>query len=158
MIQRRQSIYLLAIAIICAVLLFSDLVFYKVSGNLADNPNTFQIAVDYNSAESGEDHIGRNDTLMYFLAATGLVALVSIFLYNNRKLQSKLVLALFVLAVVIYIGMYKASYGIEYVSQNVQHEVTVGAFVPVSILLLAFLAYRGINKDEKLVRSLDRIR
>ncbi len=158
MIQRRQSIYLVVIAIICAVLIFTDVVFYKVSGNLADNPNNYEIAVDYNSAESADSTIGSTDLLIYFLSATGLIALITIFLYNNRRLQSRLVLALFAFAIIIYFGMYKASYGIDYVTENVQHEITAGAFVPISILLLAFLAYRGITRDEKLVRSLDRIR
>jgi hypothetical protein len=34
----------------------------------------------------------------------------------------------------------------------------IGAILPILMVILLFLAYRGIRKDEKLIKSLDRLR
>lgn len=99
------------------------------------------------------DHIA----LMVVFGLTALLALISIFLYRNRKLQLRLialtligVLAGIALAVVLFMRQ-----GIT-LDSNIQDGI--GAYLPLAAILFLALAYRFIQKDEKLVRSMDRLR
>ncbi len=101
------------------------------------------------------DHIG----LLVLTILGGLVSLVAIFLYNNRPLQLRIayigiVLAVIVPALALFL-FFSTGYKLDDANRI---NDSAGIYVPlVSILLLA-LAARFINKDEKLVRSSDRLR
>lgn len=76
------------------------------------------------------------------LACFGLV-----FVYGNRPLQAKLCVVLMGLGIVYYIAL-----------AILQPVLDWYAAMPMVGLLFLFLARKSIVKDEKLVRSLDRIR
>ena len=90
--------------------------------------------------------------LLLFTAILVAGCLAIIFLYKNRRLQLRLtVVALFiaVINVLLYFTQLK-----KYTSGN----ISLTAIFALAIPLLLFLAARGIWKDEKLVKSLDRLR
>lgn len=139
MIQRIQSIFL-ALAGLCGGALFG-LPFATseptTEGFLADG--IFNI----------QDHIG----LLILTVAVTLIAIASIFLFNNRILQMNvgklnLVLAFGLLAWTAY----------QFVSFGDAASFGFGLVMPVLVIILTFLANRFIQKDEDLVRSADRIR
>jgi len=82
-----------------------------------------------------------------------LLSIINIFLYKKRKLQRKIcyiILLLLVLAYIIY-------FSFEY--QNFSFsEIRYTFIFPFIAVVFIYLAIRGINKDEKLIRSLDRLR
>lgn len=158
MIQRVQSLYLLAITIICIAVTTLNITFFRESGKVSEQYEKTVISVDFNSTDTLTQQVSTNNSLIYFLLSAALVSLVAIFLYKNRKLQLKLVLATLVLQIAIMIIMYKLSFGMHYTSIDTQKEVLAGAFMPLSAVIFGFLAYRAIARDEKLVKSLDRIR
>ena len=88
----------------------------------------------------------------------GLLAIISIFLFNNRKLQLRLIIFAFIanlLGVVLAIVFYMQN------SQDIGETIVndgVGMYLPLASFILLLLAYRYINKDENLVRSMDRLR
>lgn len=90
------------------------------------------------------------DTILTII--TALIALAAIFLYKNRKLQLK----------VTYTGLVMAlGLLVYYFIQTTQFKH--GGFSPWSVLYFAIiicllLAARGINKDEKIIKSMDRFR
>jgi len=91
--------------------------------------------------------------MLVVLIASALQTFATIFLFNNRKLQAKLALADVLLPLVWYVLL------------AVLNRQLAGTFVltwsdalPAVAIMLIFLAYKGIQHDEKLVRSLDRIR
>jgi hypothetical protein len=84
-----------------------------------------------------------------------VVAFIAIFLYNNRKLQMKVVLLSILLSVVL-IGLFIFGLTQHIGIQN--YVFKIGAILPVFILLFNVLAYFSIKSDEKLVRSMDRLR
>lgn len=96
--------------------------------------------------------------LMIGFGLAALLALLAIFLFNNRKLQKKIAGA----SGLLTLG--SASFAIgQYMQQaNELTGVTIddepGIFLPVAGFILAIMAVRFINKDEKLVRSADRLR
>lgn len=96
--------------------------------------------------------------LIALFGLAGLLALVSIFLFRNRKLQMRLTIFAFI-ANLLGIAM-----AILFYMQNSQDagDQTIndgaGVYLPLASFVLLLLAYRFINKDEKLVRSMDRLR
>ena len=123
MIQRIQSVYLLLVTILMAVL--AMITVKEILQSL-------------------------------FFAILGIISLVAIFLYKNRKRQI-LTARIFLVALVIVFGY------VCYIFWRVFHfapdtvTVVVGLLSPVSAILV-YLAIKAIRKDEKLVRSLDRLR
>jgi hypothetical protein len=89
-------------------------------------------------------------TILTILSAA--LALITIFLFRNRKLQLKLTyLGIFVTAVLLTL------YFVEVGHFNTG-TIALWAVFYIAILVCFILAARGILKDEKLIRSMDRLR
>ena len=83
---------------------------------------------------------------------TGTLAFVTIFLFNNRKLQLKLVyLGIFLTTVLL------TMYFLE-IQNFIGGNIAVWVVFYFAILVCYIMAARGILKDEKLIKSLDRLR
>ena len=139
MIQRIQSVWLL-LATICA---FLTIQFSFYSGNrLVNGQSTFM------------ELTGKTAPLYLLIlsVAAGLGALISIFLFKDRKTQMRLVVA----ALLVSIGNI-ALYFMEIKNFDTGSFTLTSVFVfAVPVFLL--LAIRGIYKDQRLVKSLDRLR
>ncbi|GAA4745253.1 DUF4293 domain-containing protein [Flavisolibacter ginsenosidimutans] len=136
MIQRIQSVWLLLAAIFAAITF--SVPFY------VGTPLSADIAPQL-TAKS-------NMLLIVLTVLTGLTAFASIFLFENRKLQLKVAVAGLVLTLALLT---------DYILQL--KYFTAGAFalscvLHFGILGLYILAIRGIRKDQKLIKSLDRLR
>ena len=95
-----------------------------------------------------------NPLLIVSTVTAAVIALITIFLYKDRKLQMKLTIAALVLSI-ITLGLY---YWQIQSFVPAESSITLTAVVPVAIPVLLILAFRGIWKDEKLVKSVDRLR
>ncbi len=137
-----------------------DQPYFTASGNVTSEEVTFKetIEVGFASTRTEKGEIGRNSRLIYFEAITGLLALISIFMYKNRPLQLKICLVNFIVMTGVFIMMYDYSFGMEYMDAPQDQRLEYNALIPVALLIFNFLAVRRINADEKLVKSLDRIR
>lgn len=90
--------------------------------------------------------------LLVFTALLLAGCLIIIFLYKNRRLQLRLTIAALLISiinVILYFMEVK-----KYTSGNISLTAVFALALPVFL----FLAARGIWKDEKLVKSLDRLR
>lgn len=139
MIQRIQSLWLLAAAT-CAVLTYK---FPFYSGNKIGDANM----------QAFKKLVASSNFLL--LIASAVLAggcLVIIFLYKNRKQQLWLTIAaiaLSVIDIIIYFSETK-----KFVSGTYSLSAVLAFAVPVLLILAA----RGVSSDEKLVKSLDRLR
>lgn len=98
-----------------------------------------------------------NNILLSLIALGMLLSIVSIFLFKNRKLQTSTNWLTMILCIVI-VG---ASYFFLYQDQSNDLEgisLGIGSGLPIISLILLFVANRFINKDESLVKSMDRLR
>lgn len=135
MIQRIQSIWLLLAAVASFVSL--KLTFYS---GYKDN-NLF------------EELKGSSDFLLMIVSvAVGLLALITIFLYKNRKLQIQLTWLGIVLQAVVLLLYFQQT------KTYVQGNFTLTSVVSFIIPLFFILAWLGVRKDEKLIKSMDRLR
>ena len=93
-------------------------------------------------------------TLLFAISA--VVALYTIFKYKKRNLQQLLnwlniVINFTLLGIFVY-RMLNSS------GESIISEKGVGVFVPVLSIVFLFLANKAIRRDEKLVKSADRLR
>jgi drug/metabolite transporter (DMT)-like permease len=141
MLQRKQSIWLF-FAALCGVLTFK---FSFFSGNkyAADNSRVFQ-------------YLTATTSLLVLIITVAIVSSVciAIFVYKNRKLQMRIVfgdLILSLLNIYLYYGQTK-----KFIAGEGNYDITL--ILALAIPFFLILSLRGIYKDEKLVKSMDRLR
>lgn len=139
MIQRQQTLWLL-LASLAGVLSF---MFPFLTGKGTDK--TGALTDVYLKADSSFL------LLICSIAAVGLSA-ITIFLFKDRKLQMRLCLVGILLAVVILV-LY-----ITQMNKVSKSTLALSCVLPIAVLAGYFMAFRHIRKDEKLVKSLDKLR
>lgn len=131
MIQRIQTIYLLIASIAFALLSFK-IPFWSLN-------DEFMYA--------------QNDNKLYLLLITLFVfSLIGIFLFKKRTVQMKLLRLSILIEFVVLVRLF-----LTYIELNTPLDAKV-FFLLMSAFVALLLAYRGVKKDENLVRSVDRIR
>lgn len=102
----------------------------------------------------------KSDSLLIYIAVILLMVLSvgTIFLFKNRSLQLRLCL----LGIVASVGLMILEY-MDAASDKISAVYSDGSWkpgivLPILIVIAFFLAIRGIRKDQKLVKSLDRLR
>ena len=151
MIQRIQSLYLLVSTILGVVCLSLSLGRFSTEQgeHIADLFNLW-----VKTTETGEYSFSPWALFALLLVATTLTFL-AIFLYKSRALQMRTLS----LCIVLLIGYY--SYFVFFVLMSRGETNFIPspiAALPFVCIVLDYLAFRGILKDELLVRSLDRLR
>ncbi len=155
MIQRIQSVYLLlASLVIFALFLFPMVHNVYVAGV----PSTIKVTGVYQDVNGAQAH---TESFIALIAATAVVAilpLILIFLYKNRKQQ---VIWCYGYIVVIFgYSFWMAETMKSYtggVSLNTNN-FGIGALLSSISIILVLLAAKAIQRDEKLVKSADRLR
>jgi hypothetical protein len=140
MIQRLQSLWLL----VASAATFSTLKLSFFSGNIMVN------AVKEYQRFTALNHLLL--TIFTVLVAAG--SLITIFLFKDRKKQFRIVAALLILSIVNLIIDYTQTK--NFVPSEWTFDFT--ALLSLAIPFFLFLAMRGIYKDDKLVKSADRLR
>lgn len=96
--------------------------------------------------------------LFVLLLITCPICLVTIFLFKNRKLQAKLCVVNIILNILWLAYGAFIIFGEKANPECGGIKLAFGACLPIVAIILYALARHSINKDEKLVRSMDRIR
>jgi hypothetical protein len=141
MIQRLQSVWLL----LAAAAAFCSLKFSFYSGNM----------IGENQSKSWVSLTAQSNLLLLILSAgVGIASLIAIFLYKNRKMQLRIVLMALLVSVINLVLFFAQTK--KFVPGEGNYDLT--AVFAIFIPILLFFAIRGIKRDEKLVKSLDRLR
>lgn len=152
MIQRIQSIWLLLASLTICCLVFIPMVTANVGG------------IEYHVIASGlYKKIGTQTTqvesyLPLFISAVAvvLICLLNIFNFGRRTIQKRIIIVtiLLIIGLSFWCSQYAKNIpgGLENANYN------IGMFLPVIAIVFCILAIRGINNDEKLLRSADRLR
>jgi hypothetical protein len=136
MIQRIQTIYLLLTAVTSGGLIFIVSLWIDGEGNEV-------VAMDEN-------------TFFGAFIVSAVTAIIAIFIYKNRKLQTvinrlNILLNLILLGVFVYRALTMSG-------ATAVAEKGIGMFIPILSIVLLVLANKAIRKDEQLVKSVDRLR
>lgn len=164
MIQRKQNLYLALIIILCLVLSFSK--FSIAELNLSHPPSELsegdRIVMTYsnNFVYNGQASIQSiaNANVQYILWCIALFALLGIISF--KKLKRQITFSAFNFAFILFLPVfvYLDYTNLAKVYAISEIQIINTAIIPVALLLLNFLAVRGIVKDHNLIKSMDRIR
>jgi len=136
MIQRQQTLWLL----LSAVASFFSFQYPFYTGTLIEK-NMF-----------AELDAGSNFLLLILTGASVLIGAITIFLFKDRKAQFKLAIAGVVISIALLV-----IYFIQ-MKKFVSGTLSLTSILALLILIGYIMAARGIWKDEKLVKSLDKLR
>jgi len=132
MLQRIQTVYLFLVAVLATTMYFLPLLF------VIAKPKTYYI-------------------FPYFTASLVLLtSLITIFLYKNRKLQIKLSIVNIVFLLLTFVEAFFINY--QKTNYVLLYSFDIGAILPLISIIFTILAIKFIKKDEKLVKSLYRLR
>lgn len=157
MIQRIQSVFLLLASISLALTFF-----FPMAEFIGMEDSLMLYVYKVQSLVPGSSNVYDIWFIMPLLAIVSLViifSLVTIFMYKNRIGQLKVIrFMMFLIAAMIGI-VFLYYYDILATASGAEPNfIQVGAFAPLASLVFLYLAYRGVVKDEKLIRSADRLR
>lgn len=139
MIQRIQTVWL-SFAAICAAFTYR---FPFYSGN--------KLPLD---PTGKQNNLVASSNFLILVFTAGLIAgtIAIIFMYKNRKQQMWLVAAAALLSVINLIIYFNE------IKKFASGEISLGSIFSFVIPIFLILAIYGIRKDEKLIKSLDRLR
>ena len=136
MIQRIQSVYLLIVVLLGAVLPFFLPVWSTEEGTSVFATDQFMI--------------------MTVFGASAILALITIFLYKKRKLQISLG-RLNIILNFILLGLF-VYWSLRVPGEMNISEKGIGMLLPIISIVFLVLANKAIMRDENLVKSVDRLR
>ncbi|MET0636435.1 MAG: DUF4293 family protein [Chitinophagaceae bacterium] len=139
MIQRQQTLWLILAA--AAAFLTFQFPFYTGYQKLENATEIFK-----------ELEAGSTPFLLILSGLNALMAAITIFLFKDRKTQLKVSIGGLVISIVIII-----LYVVE-VRKFVRGNLALTCVLAFLMLIGFIMAIRGIVKDEKLVKSLDKLR
>ena len=143
MIQRIQSVWFLLAALFGFLITQIPLFVVRFNNNV-------------------ERRILATESLLLFSVGVGLACLATacIFLYKNRSLQFRLaVIGVVISVALISLEVWKTgTYRTQYASNMLSSSYYWGGLLPVAMTICFILAARGVYKDNKLIKSQDRLR
>lgn len=165
MIQRIQTLWLAFIIVVTVATFFFPIVDFTFDFKTMQTVQHYGLLQQPTSADSLQ-FIQTTPawSLIFMQVGVALIALISIFLYKNRPLQVKFV-ASGLLLVTIYVaflffvkidGLEKQIISLFSVPEITYNRISI--CFPILQLLLFILAQRAIRKDDRIVRSSDRLR
>lgn len=145
MIQRIQSIFLLLVALAFIAL-------FQFPFAVSDIANAgFLMDKDFDVYD--------NPVLMILAGLGAVVAIIAIFLFKNRPLQIRLTYITIIVGILLLVVAVVLFYNqTAEIFQTAQINDSVGLYMPFLGLVFGFLAARFIRKDDKLIKSMDRLR
>lgn len=157
MIQRIQTLWLLA----AAVILLGLFVFPFMSFiDLVGLGKQIYVTGIYSSNNNDTVRESSSIALSIYAGIVTIIPLLIVFQYKNRKRQVLYIMIEIALIVLLGIWMWStANNTLGVISQSVRAgNIGVGFFLlPIAIIFLG-MAIGGIRKDEKLIKSADRLR
>ena len=155
MLQRIQSIYLL----LAGAAIFALFLFPLVHNFYVDSkPLTISVTGVFENVNGAQAHTQFFIALSVVTGIVGLIPLVIIFLYKNRKQQ---IMYCWLTVLIICGHGFWMSQTLKSVMGGIEidtHTWGIGLLLSSVSIIFIILAVRAIQRDEKLVKSADRLR
>lgn len=153
MIQRIQTIYLALAVIVSSTLTYVNIADYVTKTGIY----VLKMRGVFNSQDLAEAAILESNIYTLLIALTIIVPLYTIFSFNKRKMQMKFTLASIVINLFTFGWTFAiTNFAREYIDFKTSYSIFL--IFPLISAILLVLAYFNISKDEKLIKSLNRIR
>jgi len=153
MLQRKQTLWML-LALICAVLTFWYS-FYSGNVQVGANGHVFMYVRASPTFGFGKDSASSGSVLILIITVVIIAGtLLNIFNYKARGKQLLITIGLILLSLLNIFLYWRASQPPHFMEGS----YNLGALFSLAIPLFLIMAVGGIRKDEKLVKSTDRLR
>jgi len=155
MIQRVQSIWLLLAAIVLTIMLFFPILTKDFNGTYIP----FYTGSYIESWDAGEFIAMRaesNYPLLITNIAIAIMCLANIFNFKKRSLQKRIII--FTIAAIGGFAFWCSVFAKQLPGGIEGATFGIGAYMPALAILFCVLAIFGINKDERMIRSAERLR
>jgi len=155
MIQRIQSAYLFVVLILIILMFFFPFVsFIDQSGKFYHL--AYKGILLY--SKSGWILFQTNYLVAVLLVVIFFVTLICIFLYSNRFVQLRICLYLIIGLILLLLCIF-IEYEVTIAKNHFLHSnFSFASLLPIISLIIVYLAYKAIKKDDNLVKSVDRLR
>ncbi len=157
MIQRKQTLFLLLAALLVLSTWLFPIATYQTTGEVYELMTFGLYTADGVKVPDADVAV----PFQIVLSLIGAALIFSIFMYSNRKRQMRFVRGMYILMLAVIAFMFITDNSVQAylgTDSQVAHQYGLSFVMPVIALILTFLADRGIQADEKLVRSMDRLR
>lgn len=151
MLQRIQTVYLLLVALLMAVTVFSPLL-------VLTNAESSVFDMCSKGIFEGDKLLKATWGVLTMAGLSALVAFIDIFLFKKRKLQVRVAMFTTFLILFFYVTLFVYYYAYSNGLALSVEGVNYGVVLPFVALILNLLAILKIKADDKLVKSLNRIR
>lgn len=154
MIQRIQSIFLLVSSILMGIFLTTPIARFITN----NQENIILQASGFKNIANQNELLNATTPLLILCIIILLISLISIFLFKKRILQIRLCIYNILLNIGL-IGLF-VFYYLNFINNHDISEKMFTIFTPVPLanIILLILAFRGIRKDEVIVKAYDRLR
>ena len=154
MIQRIQSLFLLAASILSAIIVIHPISSMILSGGL-----------EYEFLPYGLISVGDSSELMYntfpiivLAIITTILNITTIFIYKKRNLQMRICVYNILLTIGLIISIFGYYFLIKRSFDISTHAFSYTVVMPFVNIILIFQAFRGIRRDDLLLKSYNRLR
>lgn len=153
MIQRIQTVYLILCSMLCIACMSLPVARFAGAEGTIRMYNLF-----LSSSQGG--HQFTPWALFAILCLVATLSALNVFLFRRRALQMRVAVLSMILLVGYYLvyGVFAYLLGVQYGEAGLAYAPHWAVSLPFAALVLEYLAFRGILKDELLVKSLDRLR
>ena len=160
MIQRIQTVYMV-LAIVCVVLGLCNPIGNIVAGD-GGSATLYNLWLSLTDEAGATAHVVMPWVALFaLLVLVATILTVAIFLYKKRALQMRIVN----FSMLILVGYYLAGVAFLLLNNYDGEQSLMSAFrptvwtaMPFVSIVFSYLAFRGILKDQLLIKSLDRLR
>lgn len=151
MIQRIQTIYFLLTIAVAVLFLSGEIISFQNGSSIELN------GIHTATGENLADQTLSTWPLTLLGLLVPVLALILIFLYKKRNFQMNF--TLFLILVIIMLAGAVIYFSMAVMKRfSTETDFGIRLILPLIMLILAVLAYRGIKKDEEIVKSYDRLR
>jgi hypothetical protein len=151
MIQRIQTLFLLAVVVLSGLMLTGDLL-------VMDSGTGTLFSISFTGlGEVGGKLLQRLWPLSFIIVLVPVLALAAIFLFKNRPMQMRITMFILLLSLgtiilgAFYVIMFERKIDVTVIWK-------VRSLFPLISAIVAWLAYRAIMKDDLRIKSYDRLR
>ena len=154
MIQRKQTLFLLLAALLVLSTWLFPIASYRSTAEIYE-------LMTYGLYTADGIKVKDADLKMPFSILLSLLVLalvIAIFMYKNRPRQMRFVRGSYLLMLAIIAFMFITDNSVGAYLEGAERTFGLSFVMPLVALVLTVMAERGIRADEKLVRSMDRLR
>ncbi len=154
MIQRIQSIFLLAATILSTITIFHPVSSMILTGKIEAEFFTYGLI----TVEDSSQMLFNTFPIVILAIVTALLNFIAIVLYKRRELQMRICVYNILLTIGLIISIFCYYFVMKKNVPVLTHSFSYSVVFPFVNIILIFQAFRGIRRDDLLLKSYNRLR